>query len=126
MLNLAWIIKSFSNEGLRCGTDGGSGRRVTSETEPEQNRSPATKLAYRIQSVIDYDSLSFNPDDPEPLPDAMYQYPVFEEILSLCRQDEMLKFYNHETGAYLRTLPQSEAALSVERVARQSVPAGRC
>ena len=225
-----------------------------------------TKLAYRIQSVIDYDSLSFNPDDPEPLPDAMYQYPVFEEILgilgahldrlyppeevfrssntfichdpsnlnvrvgpdfyaafgvdapaikrrrlylpweagkppdfalevgsestaeqdvitkreiyarigiseywrfdptggdyygqalagdrlvngayqsidlttepdgvlkgyspllrlSLCRQDEMLKFYDHETGAYLRTLPQSEAALSVERVARQDAEA---
>ena len=50
--------------------------------------------------------------------------------LSLCRQDEMLKFYNHETGAYLRTLPQSEAALkdaeaalSMERVARQDAEA---
>ena len=43
--------------------------------------------------------------------------------LSLCRQDEMLKFYDHETGAYLRTLPQSEAALSVERVARQDAEA---
>ena len=42
-----------------------------------------TRLAYRIQSVIDYDSLSFNPDAPEPLPDAMYQYPVFEEILGI-------------------------------------------
>ena len=42
-----------------------------------------TKLAYHIQTEIDYDSLSFNPDEPEPLPDAMYQYPVFEEILGI-------------------------------------------
>ena len=40
-----------------------------------------TKSAYRIRSVIDYDSLSFNPDEPEPLPDAMYQYPILREIL---------------------------------------------
>ena len=40
-----------------------------------------TKLAYRIQSVIDYDSLSFNPDEPELLPDAMFQYQILEEIL---------------------------------------------
>ncbi len=42
-----------------------------------------TKLAYHIQTEIDYDSLSFNPDEPEPLPDAMHQYPVFEEILGI-------------------------------------------
>ena len=42
-----------------------------------------TRLAYRIQSVIDYESLSFNPDEPEPLPDAMYQYPILEEILAI-------------------------------------------
>ena len=42
-----------------------------------------TRLSYTIQSVIDYDSLSFNPDEPEPLPDAMYQYPVLEEVLSI-------------------------------------------
>ena len=40
-----------------------------------------TKLAYRIQSVIDYDSLSFDPDEPESLPDAMFQYQILEEIL---------------------------------------------
>jgi Uma2 family endonuclease len=42
-----------------------------------------TKFAYKIQSVIDYESLSFNPDDPEPLPDGMFQYPIFEEIFSI-------------------------------------------
>lgn len=42
-----------------------------------------TKLAYNIQSVVDYDSLSFNPDEPEPLPDAMFQYPVLQEILHI-------------------------------------------
>ncbi len=40
-----------------------------------------TKLAYQIRSVINYDQLSFNPDVPEPLPDAMYQYPVLQEVL---------------------------------------------
>ena len=42
-----------------------------------------TKLAYRILTEIDYDNLSFNPDEPEPLPDAMYQYPVLQEILHI-------------------------------------------
>ena len=41
------------------------------------------KLTYSIQSVIDYDNLSFNPDDPEPLPDAMFQYPILEEVLHI-------------------------------------------
>ena len=41
------------------------------------------KLARDPQAAIDYESLSFNPDEPEPLPDAMFQYPVFEEILHL-------------------------------------------
>ena len=50
-----------------------------------------TKLAYRIQSVIDYGSLSFNPDAPEPLPDAMYQYPILQEVL-------------HVLGSHLDTL----------------------
>ncbi len=42
-----------------------------------------TKLAYNIQSFVDYDSLSFNPDEPEPLPDAMFQYAVLQEILHI-------------------------------------------
>ncbi len=45
-----------------------------------------TKLAYQIQSVINYDQLSFNPDNPdapEPLPDAMYQYPILQEVLHI-------------------------------------------
>ena len=32
---------------------------------------------------IDYAGLSFNPDEPEPLPEAMYQYPILEEILPI-------------------------------------------
>ena len=42
-----------------------------------------TKLAYRLGPPIDYSKLSFDPDDPEPLPGAMYQYPVFEEIFHI-------------------------------------------
>ena len=42
-----------------------------------------SKLTHDPQAPIDYDSLSFNPDEPEPLPDAMFQYPIFEEILHL-------------------------------------------
>ena len=56
-----------------------------------------TKLAYRILSVIDYDSLSFNPDDPEPLPDAMFQYQILEEIL-------------HILGTHITTLYPAEEA----------------
>ena len=39
--------------------------------------------------------------------------------LSLCWLDGMLKFYNHETGAYLRSLNESKEALLTERTARQ-------
>ena len=42
-----------------------------------------TRLAYTIKSVIDYHGLSFNPDEPEPPPDAMYQYPTLEEVLHI-------------------------------------------
>ena len=38
---------------------------------------------YIIKSYIEYDNLDFNPDDPEPLPDGMYQYPVFAEIFGI-------------------------------------------
>ena len=41
------------------------------------------KHAYTIKSYIDYANLDFNPDDPEPLPDGMYQYPVFAEIFAI-------------------------------------------
>ena len=47
--------------------------------------------------------------------------------LSLCRQDEMLKFYNHEAGLNPRlqrvARQDAEAALSVERVTRQDAEA---
>ena len=32
---------------------------------------------------IDYASLSFNPDEPDPLPEAMYQYPILLEVLPI-------------------------------------------
>ena len=41
------------------------------------------KHPYTIKSYIEYDKLDFNPDDPEPLPDGMYQYPVFAEIFGI-------------------------------------------
>ena len=41
------------------------------------------RVTYNPQAPIDYDSLSFNPDEPESPPDAMFQYPVLEEILHL-------------------------------------------
>ncbi len=42
-----------------------------------------TMLAYNRQGAIDYDSLEFNPDAPEPLPEGMIQNPVLFEILSI-------------------------------------------
>ena len=41
------------------------------------------RVTYNPQAPIDYDSLSFNPDEPELPPDAMFQYPILEEILHL-------------------------------------------
>ena len=38
-----------------------------------------TKLAYQIRSVINYDKLDFNPDEPEPY--DMFQYPTLQEVL---------------------------------------------
>lgn len=35
---------------------------------------------YTIITEIDYNSLEFNPDAPGPLPDGMFQYPIFAEI----------------------------------------------
>ena len=42
-----------------------------------------TKLAYTYLSEIDYDSLDYNPDEPEPLPDSMYQCPILIELLHI-------------------------------------------
>jgi hypothetical protein len=41
------------------------------------------RLARVPRPDIDYASLSFNPDEPDPLPEAMYQYPILEEILPI-------------------------------------------
>ena len=42
-----------------------------------------TKLAYSYLSDIDYGSLDYDPDEPEPLPDAMYQSPLLVELLHI-------------------------------------------
>ena len=42
-----------------------------------------TVLAYHRQGEIDYASLDYDPDDPEPMPDAMYQFPYLHEIISV-------------------------------------------
>ncbi len=41
------------------------------------------KLAYNYLSEIDYASLEYDPDVPEPLPDAMYQSPLLVELLHI-------------------------------------------
>ena len=40
-------------------------------------------LPYRKLGEIDYASLDYNPDEPEPMPDAMEQEPVIQEILGI-------------------------------------------
>ena len=42
-----------------------------------------TMLPYRRQGEIDYASLEYDPDEPEPLPEAMEQEPVIQEILGI-------------------------------------------
>ena len=38
---------------------------------------------YTIITDIDYAKLEFNPDAPEPLPDGMYQYPIFAQVFPI-------------------------------------------
>ena len=38
---------------------------------------------YKIITDIDYDSLEYHPDAPEPLPDGMYQYPIFAQVFHI-------------------------------------------
>ena len=54
------------------------------------------RLARVPRSDIDYASLSFNPDEPEPLPEAMYQYPILEEILPILGA-HLNRLYSRET-----------------------------
>ncbi len=42
-----------------------------------------TMLPYRRQGEIDYASLEYDPDEPEPLPEAMEQEPIIQEILGI-------------------------------------------
>ncbi len=41
------------------------------------------RLARVPRPDIDYASLSFNPDEPEPLREAIYQYPILLQILPI-------------------------------------------
>ena len=52
-----------------------------------------TRLSYRILTEIDYDKLEFNPDDPDPLPDAMYQSPILKEVLYVL-DDHLARIYS--------------------------------
>ena len=38
---------------------------------------------YIFNTEIDFSALEFNPDNPEPLPDGMFQFPIFSEIFSV-------------------------------------------
>ena len=42
-----------------------------------------TVLAYHRQGEIDYARLDYDPDEPGPLPDAMFQFPILQEFLSI-------------------------------------------
>ena len=42
-----------------------------------------TMLPYRRQGEIDYASLEYDPNEPEPLPEGMEQEPVIQEILGI-------------------------------------------
>ena len=42
-----------------------------------------TRLSYNWQTVIDYSSLEFNPDEPAIRPEGMYQNPVILESISI-------------------------------------------
>ncbi len=92
-----------------------------------------TKLAYQIRSVINYDELSFNPDEPEPLPDGMYQYPILQEILhildchivSLYPSEEVFRSSNtficyNPADLNVRVGPDFYAAFGVDALAIES------
>ena len=42
-----------------------------------------TRLAYQYLTAIDYGALEYDPDEPEPLPDGMYQTPILIELLHI-------------------------------------------
>ena len=55
-----------------------------------------TKLAYQIESVIEYDKLDFDPGEPEPLPDALFQYPIFQEVFHVLDTHITTRFPSEE------------------------------
>ncbi len=44
---------------------------------------PPAMIPYQRMGEIDYAGLDYNPDDPEPMPDAMEQEPVVQEMLGI-------------------------------------------
>ncbi len=89
-----------------------------------------TKLAYQIESVIEYDKLDFDPGEPEPLPDAMFQYPIFQEVFhildthitTLSPSEEVFRSSNtficyDPTNLNVRVGPDFYAAFGVDALA---------
>ena len=89
-----------------------------------------TKLAYQIESVIEYDKLGFDPDEPEPLPDAMFQYPIFQEVFhildthitNLYPSEDVFRSSNtficyDQTNLNVRVSPDFYAAFGVDSLA---------
>ena len=89
-----------------------------------------TKLAYRIESVIEYDKLGFDPGEPEPRPDAMFQYPIFQEVFhvldahitTLYPSEDVFRssntfIYYDQTNLNVRVSPDFYAAFGVDALA---------
>ena len=55
------------------------------------------RLTHAPRPDIDYASLSFNPDEPDPLPEAMYQFPILEEVITILG-NHLNRLYSKETA----------------------------
>jgi Uma2 family endonuclease len=73
-------------------------------------------LPYVKQGEIDYASLDYNPDEPEPMPEAMEQEPVVQEILGILAS--RLTDFGHRPDIFLSSntiLCYDPANLNVRR-----------
>ena len=59
------------------------------------------RLAYQWNTIIDYGQLEYNPDAPEPMPDAMLQDPVIQDFLPILA--ERFTDANHSPDNFLST-----------------------
>ena len=79
--------------------------RCQRANEPSRNRLDAVqglemtnaRLTHAPRPDIDYASLSFNPDEPDPLPEAMYQFPILEEVITILG-NHLNRLYSKETA----------------------------